>query len=72
MSNLIDALIAKYNGDILAAKANIKVYQNNPVGIGDHGDIVGALDAEVCKLADAEDKLGSLLRPKDEKEFIQE
>ena len=42
MSNLIDALIAKYNGDILAAKANIKVYQNNPVGIGDHGDIVGA------------------------------
>ena len=38
MSNLIKALAAKYNADILNAKANIEVYVTNPAGIGEHPD----------------------------------
>ena len=33
------------------------VYQSNPTGIGEHPEIVQALDLEVAKLADAQDKL---------------
>ena len=35
-----EALIIKYEGEIAEAKANIQVYMNNSVGIGEHPDIV--------------------------------
>ena len=44
----------------MSAKANIDVYLKNSAGIGDHPDIVAAVDTEMEKLADAEDKLKSL------------
>ena len=55
-----DALIKGYGGEIAKAKANIEVYMRNPVGIGEHPDIVAAVDSEMEKLASAEDKLSSL------------
>ena len=57
MTDLLRALVKRYEGDIAAATANIEVYQSNPVGIGEHPDVVAAMDMEVTKLADAEDKL---------------
>jgi len=54
---LRDALIIKYEGEIASAKANIQVYLHQSVGIGEHTDIVGALDIEVEKMAHAEEKL---------------
>ena len=54
---LRDALIIKYEGEIAASKANIQVYLHQSVGIGEHTDIVGALDIEVEKMAHAEEKL---------------
>tara|TARA_Y100000310_G_C20199148_1_gene586057 strand:- start:50 stop:286 length:237 start_codon:yes stop_codon:yes gene_type:complete len=54
---LRDALIIKYEGEIASAKANIQVYLHQSVGIGEHTDIVGALDVEVEKMAHAEEKL---------------
>ena len=54
---LREALILKYEGEIAAAKANIQVYLHQSVGIGEHTDIVGALDIEVEKMAHAEEKL---------------
>jgi len=57
MTDLLRALEKRYEGDIAAATANIEVYQSNPVGIGEHPDVVAAMDMEVTKLADAEDKL---------------
>ena len=59
---IIDALRKKYEAEIAAAKANIDVYQKNPAGIGEHPDLVAAVDLEMVKLADAEDKLATLLR----------
>ena len=54
---LREALIIKYEGEIAEAKANIHVYLSNPVGIGEHPDIIAAIDVEVEKMAHAEEKL---------------
>ena len=57
---IIDALRKKYEAEIAAAKANIDVYNRNPAGIGEHPDLVQAVDTEMVQLADAEDKLNTL------------
>ena len=54
---LRDALILKYQGDIATAKANIKVYLTNPAGIVEHSDLISAIDTEMEKAAEADDKL---------------
>jgi len=58
--DLTDALTLKYQGDIASAKANIKVYLNNPVGIGEHPDIIAAIDEQVQLAAAADEKLNFL------------
>ena len=57
---IVDALRKKYEYEIIAATANIDVYLRNSAGIGEHPDIVAAVDTEMEKLADAEDKLKTL------------
>mgnify|MGYP003112861394 FL=1 len=55
--SLLYALMMQYQADIEKAKANIKVYLENPAGIGEHADIVSAVDSQVEIIAHAEDKL---------------
>ena len=55
------ALQKKYESDIAVAKANIEVQLKNPAGIGEHPDIVEAVNSQVQHIADAEDKLEVLL-----------
>ena len=57
---LREALIIKYEGEIAEANANIQVYLQHPVGIGEHPDIVGALDSQMERIAEAEDKAVAL------------
>ena len=57
---IVDALRKKYEYEILSARANIDVYLRNSAGIGEHPDIVAAVDSEMEKLASAEDKFSSL------------
>ena len=57
---LFKALIAKLEGDIEVAKANIKVYERNAAGIGEHIDIVETIEKEVEKIADAHDKIEAI------------
>lgn len=57
MNEMIIALEKKYVSDIAHAKANISVYLNNPVGIGEHPDLVSAIDSQVELIAHASDKL---------------
>jgi len=51
------ALILKYNAEVAMAKANIQVYLRNPVGIGEHSDLISAIDEQVEKAATADEKL---------------
>ena len=60
MADILNALVKKYEGDIAVHTANISVYQQNPAGIGEHPNIVSAVDELVGQLADAQDKLKSV------------
>jgi hypothetical protein len=62
MNHLLKALIAKLQGEIEVAKANVLVYQRNPAGIGEHSDIVETIEKEVAKIAEAEDKIESIIK----------
>ena len=53
MSPLLKALIQKQLGEIEMAKANIQVYQDHPVGIGEHPDLVEAIETQVTRIAEA-------------------
>ena len=44
-------------GDLERAKTNILVYMHNPAGIGEHSDVVEAIQAELDKMAIATDRL---------------
>ena len=57
MSNLLKALLEKLRGEIAVAKANIEVYNINPAGIGEHPDLVTAIESQVEIIAEAEDKI---------------
>lgn len=54
---LLQALAKKLEGDLAVAKANILIYKDKSVGIGEHPEIVQAIEAEVEKAAEAADKL---------------
>jgi hypothetical protein len=62
MNYLLEALCKKLEGEIAIHKANILAYQRNPVGIGEHPEIVEAVESQVAKLAEAEDKLEAIKR----------
>ena len=57
---LCEALIKKLEGEIAVAIANVEVYKSNPAGIGEHPGIVEAVEAEVSKIAEAEDKIETI------------
>jgi|TARA_R110002074_G_scaffold31378_4_gene88090 D-serine deaminase-like pyridoxal phosphate-dependent protein len=57
---LLDALEAKYEAEISAAHAIIKIFLENPVGIGEHPQHLDELDKQFGKIAEAEDKLKAL------------
>ena len=58
----IKALKLQYESEIEKAKDNVKVYLDNPVGIGEHPDLAAAIDSQIEVIAHAEDKMGVLLK----------
>ena len=59
---MITALRKMYEAEIAHAQANIEVYLEHPVGIGEHPDLVAAVDEQIDNMAHAEDKLEVLNR----------
>ena len=58
---ILDALKLKYRGEMEFHRMNIDIYLKNPVGIGEHPDVLGAIDTEVEALAAVTEKLQTLL-----------
>ena len=54
---ILDALKDKLKGEIAVAKANVTVYLNNPVGIGEHPEVIQAIESQVEVIAAAQEKL---------------
>ena len=54
---IIKALLAHAQGDIAKHKANVEVYLNSPVGIGEHSDVMGAIEEELNMIAKYQDQI---------------
>ena len=56
-ANTINALRAYYQGQIEKHKANVEIYLQNPAGIGEHSDILGAMETEINMIAQWDESL---------------
>ena len=45
------SLLAHARGDMEKHLANVKIYLNHPVGIGEHSDVMKAIEEELAKVA---------------------
>ena len=59
-TKLYEALKARYEAQIIEAKANLENYLDNKVGVAEHPNIVDSADTLVEQIASAEDKLRTL------------
>ena len=55
-----ESLIAHAEGHIKKHSANVEIYLNNSIGIGEHSDIIETIEKEVEKLAHAADKIEAI------------
>ena len=49
--------IAYYNGLIAKHQQNVDIYLNQPVGIGEHSDVMSAIETEITAIAQAHEKI---------------
>lgn len=56
-AQMIDALKAHAKGHIEKHRANVEIYLNNPVGIGEHSDLIEAVEKELNMIAEYHDQL---------------
>tara|TARA_Y100001956_G_C4096494_1_gene175504 strand:+ start:397 stop:600 length:204 start_codon:yes stop_codon:yes gene_type:complete len=54
---LIKALLSHAQGDIQKHVANVEVYLQNPAGIGEHSNIVEAIEEEINMIAKYQDQI---------------
>jgi len=54
---ILDALEKKYEAEVSASEATIKIYLENSVGIGEHPQHLEEVDKQIDKIAQAEEKL---------------
>ena len=41
-------------------ETNVKIYFQNPVGIGEHPDVIDAIHSQIQKISEAEDNINTL------------
>ena len=54
---IIKALLAHAQGDIAKHRANVEVYLTNPVGIGEHSNVMEAIEEELNTIAKYQDQI---------------
>ena len=54
---MLEALKALAIGNIKKAKMNVEIYLKSPVGIGEHPDVLGAIQDQIDLIAKEEERL---------------
>ena len=54
---LLRALLAHAQGDIAKNKANVEIYLEHPAGIGEHSNVLEAIEQELNMIAKYEDQV---------------
>ena len=57
---MVDALEKKYEAQMTLAEANIKVFMENPVGVGEQPNIVQEVEKLLKEIKDAKEMLDEL------------
>tara|TARA_R100001082_G_scaffold101109_1_gene70544 strand:- start:104 stop:337 length:234 start_codon:yes stop_codon:yes gene_type:complete len=57
---LIEALKSNAKGQLKKHQANVEIYFNNPVGIGDHADVLQSMHDEIDAMVYWEDQIKAL------------
>ena len=57
---IANALIAFYIGEIEKAKANVNIFLENSVGVGEHPDVLESVTQLIEKIAQFEDNISVL------------
>ena len=68
---LINALLAHAQGDIAKHRANVEVYLANPVGIGEHSNVVEAIEEDINMISKYQDKIDVINNYFSSKEKVQ-
>lgn len=56
-NEMLTALRAEAEGSIQKARMNVEVYLHNPVGIGEHPDVLGAIQDQLDVMSKAVERL---------------
>lgn len=59
---ILESLVDHARGHIAKHKANVEVYLTNPVGIGEHPDVMEAIEKELNMIAEYHDQLEVIYR----------
>ena len=54
---ILKAQINYYQGLICKHQQNVEIYLNQPVGIGEHSDVMSAIETEITSIAQAHEKI---------------
>ena len=55
--DILKSQVAYYNGLIAKHQQNVEIYLTNPVGIGEHPDVMAAIESEINAIAQAHEKI---------------
>ena len=69
---LLSALKSYYVGHINKHIANVEIYLSRSTGIGEHSDIIEAMDKEVANIGKYDDRLSMILKYLERKPNVQE
>ena len=72
---IIKALLAHAKGDIEKHRANVEVYLTNPAGIGEHSNVLEAIEEElnmIAKYQDQVDVINTYFRGKEKLNVLNE
>jgi len=57
---IADSMMSYLSGKVKYHQANVRIYLQSPVGIGEHPDILAAIEEELAKAAEYQEKLDQL------------
>ena len=61
-SQLIKALLSHAQGDLQKHLANVEIYLQNPAGVGEHSNVMEAIEHELNEAAKYQDQIAIIER----------
>jgi uncharacterized protein (DUF342 family) len=61
-TQILSALVAEASGSIETARMNVEVYLHNPVGIGEHPNVMAAIQEQLDVISEHSERLDVLTK----------